>query len=522
MKNMFVLFALLLGLSVPQFAQARGAAALASPNSAVLSPNTDIFYSTSQQVAPLDFSRVYSKSIGRASYAPQNAYGINLDPKYLPKFRKCLSNVVKGAGRCMIVRVGDSTTIGINGSGVANWPNQGTYLASILTANGIPAYQDGYFGDSETASGGRHLIDSRISIGSWQNFAAHYGLGGLVMSSSSAGTPYTFTPYNKTDTCVFYGKNNNTAGSTATLTLGSGTPQTIDQSGAIVSMISSVTATATLGNNACVINYTGSGGQVKLYGLVAYDSTQPAVDIVDAGWWGSAAAHWACTLAGGLCSNGYYVRSLDTLLALAPDLVIIKAGINDATAGAGHLTSYKTWLQTIITAMAGTSDIILETDNPTTGNATQAVQDSYVSALYDLAISNSIPLIDSYSVWGSYTTANGLGFMSDTLHPASIGYADMARYEAAFLLKASPGGGSIASSAAPQIWTLNNSEKMRLTASGSLGIGTATPNATLAVQGTISASTGSSTNHATCWKSGGVLGYCSAVVASDGTCGTCN
>lgn len=32
---------------------------------------------------------------------------------------------------------------------------------------------------------------------------------------------------------------------------------------------------------------------------------------------------------------------------------------------------------------------------------------------------------------------------------------------------------------------------------------------------------GGSTGHATCWKAGGVIGYCSSVVASDGTC-TCN
>ncbi len=31
-----------------------------------------------------------------------------------------------------------------------------------------------------------------------------------------------------------------------------------------------------------------------------------------------------------------------------------------------------------------------------------------------------------------------------------------------------------------------------------------------------------SVNHVVCWKSAGSLGYCSAVVASDGTCGTCN
>jgi hypothetical protein len=40
--------------------------------------------------------------------------------------------------------------------------------------------------------------------------------------------------------------------------------------------------------------------------------------------------------------------------------------------------------------------------------------------------------------------------------------------------------------------------------------------------GTIGAGAGSSTNHAVCWKAGGVLGYCSAVVDASGVCGTCN
>lgn len=35
-------------------------------------------------------------------------------------------------------------------------------------------------------------------------------------------------------------------------------------------------------------------------------------------------------------------------------------------------------------------------------------------------------------------------------------------------------------------------------------------------------STSGSTNHAVCWKSDKSIGYCSAVVATDGTCGTCN
>lgn len=43
----------------------------------------------------------------------------------------------------------------------------------------------------------------------------------------------------------------------------------------------------------------------------------------------------------------------------------------------------------------------------------------------------------------------------------------------------------------------------------------------LATSGTMTVGTGGSTNHAVCWKTAGVLGYCSTVVAADGSC-TCN
>ncbi len=41
------------------------------------------------------------------------------------------------------------------------------------------------------------------------------------------------------------------------------------------------------------------------------------------------------------------------------------------------------------------------------------------------------------------------------------------------------------------------------------------------IDGTVSVPVGGSTNHATCWKAAGKLGYCSAVVDSSGVCGTC-
>jgi hypothetical protein len=60
------------------------------------------------------------------------------------------------------------------------------------------------------------------------------------------------------------------------------------------------------------------------------------------------------------------------------------------------------------------------------------------------------------------------------------------------------------------------------TSTGNIGIGAAPgAGAKLQVIGSISATVGPSTNHTACWKTGGILGYCSTVVDSTGSC-TCN
>jgi hypothetical protein len=59
------------------------------------------------------------------------------------------------------------------------------------------------------------------------------------------------------------------------------------------------------------------------------------------------------------------------------------------------------------------------------------------------------------------------------------------------------------------------------TFAGNVGIDTNSPAQTLSVNGNFSVATGSSPNHCTCWKTGGVIGYCSTSPDSNGNC-TCN
>lgn len=369
----------------------------------------DGFYgATNTGNQPQVFPRFYDINNISATYPAQNIYGLNLDPKYMPHLRKCLAAVNAGTGRCLGVRMGSSTTIGINAAGTATWPNEGETLAKYLFSASIPAWQNSFSGYSFGTGVGSRVVDTRIALGGASVNFNTLGGGGFVQASA---TPFVFTPGPPIDTCTLYAATFGGQG-TGTVQVGSGSTAAINEG-----PLGFVTATATSSTLTQGCKIAATSATIFFGAIRTYNSKQPGVDFMDVGDWGQPSSVWAGTSSPS--------DSLNLLASIAPDFLIIRAGSSDESSSVSASTM-KTNLQTIITTMAPTTDIILESDNPNNSFTTVA-QQAYAAALGELAVTNNLPFIDNFSRWGTYAIANStLGFMSDTVHPNSAGYSDAA------------------------------------------------------------------------------------------------
>ena len=154
--------------------------------------------------------------------------------------------------------------------------------------------------------------------------------------------------------------------------------------------------------------------------IEAYNSTVPSVQFTNGG-----AGGW---VSGNFNQSGTYYNPINYLEQFAPKLTIYDIGINDWDTSVSVAT-YKTNVQAIITAAKTVGDIILVTpipSNPSFASIPNATQQLYVAALYQLAATNNVPLIDNFSRWQSYAVSNSVGFYYDSLHGNALGYNDFA------------------------------------------------------------------------------------------------
>lgn len=105
------------------------------------------------------------------------------------------------------------------------------------------------------------------------------------------------------------------------------------------------------------------------------------------------------------------------------DLVVVTCLTNDVGNNT-PVADFKANLQKAIDNVRNNdADVLL-----TTGNVHQTLDFSaYVTAAYELADSNNLPLLDTQARWGTWAEANSYGAMNDQAHPSVIGYGDLGR-----------------------------------------------------------------------------------------------
>ncbi|KQQ98040.1 hypothetical protein ASF74_15010 [Arthrobacter sp. Leaf145] len=401
-------------------AGAPGVADDASVEDLITTPGTATATALNATYAPLAGSTAYAtKTVeSKVASAPVAAsVGVydrrlnvyNYKPAQVFRLRAALAKAAAGTAFANIGFNGDSTVAGTNGGnvpGTTAWP---VLFRNILANMGYPSAGSGIV----AAYRGASASDPRWTYGAGWGAAA--STSSRVVNSTTTNALAFASVETGTSTHVYY---SNTSGP-FTVSLDGGAPVTVTPTGAsTIGVLSS----GTLADTTHTLSIVRTSGTVEIFG-VEVRKASTGVKIYNAGIAGAKAvsvadANWnsvSQTVAGG-ASNPF-----------TADGIFLCCEINDMTGGGGAVVpaaTYKTQMQTAITNLkVNGASLVLITGNPVqTGDFTD-----YTKALYELADTNDLPLIDMQDRWGSYAAANARAIMGDTVHPSPAGNAEIAR-----------------------------------------------------------------------------------------------
>lgn len=340
----------------------------------------------------------------------------------LPKWRKAIADVQNGEGRARYLQIGDSITAGQTRAN--SWPRR---IRAMLASAGVAAIDESTYCSAGNADLTAFVAyDPRWSFGSGWSLYADPGLeslGGKPFSNNTTTDAASFTPTSAVDTFEITYTNPAVTG-----------VFTVDIDGAVsgsgyasVNITSDDTlkkVTVSVGSvGTHTLNIKRVSGLVIFDAVRAYDSTAPAVDIMNAGWAGSTSLQW-----NRMGSNGWLPPA--SIATAAPHLTDIMLGTNDYPAPTKTpIATFTANIQALITAAKASGDVRLLTPMPSsTSFAHLSDQADVMNALIGLASTNSIPLINLTTRFVDYTTLAANGFAAgDGVHPNNAGRTDIAR-----------------------------------------------------------------------------------------------
>ncbi len=328
-----------------------------------------------------------------------------------------LERVINGTGSAVFDFIGNSTTAGrgagtgVNATDGARALSFVAELATLLTADEIPAFDTAMWGDAAYGAS-PNLYDPRVLPGvGWANSSDTIGANSQLNSTTT--NPFGFAPLFPTDTLATYYQQA-PGFDVFTVDVGGAPLDTID-GGAGANSFLKATVTAPLAANTWNIRRTGAGTNARICGLDAWNSTIDQIRCRNMGWGGSTIANWAVTT--NPISPSSALGDLSETDCFFIDLLI--NDWQDGTAISSVLTSFIT----VLTALPTTADrILIVPIQSGPGNTPFATQNIYVQAIYYLAQLYNLPVI---SIYQAYPQPFGLaaGFYEDSVHYNAPGYA---------------------------------------------------------------------------------------------------
>lgn len=329
----------------------------------------------------------------------------NYAPNYLATWRAARSNL---SARPKVLFIGDSKTMGA-GVGTTDGStftvgaaalNKTKLIADILATKGYPCSRQSVIPANGLATVAA-LRAYDVRLGALTNWILSSGtfisLGGNVLQLQSTNVDaLAFSPEGIVDTVdVLYIR----GGSVGHFTIDDGGAALVDVNGAGANALIRVSQALSSRGSGKTINIkrtTANTNSVYIAGVIAYDSTVPAIEIVNAGRFGSKTADWNVT------TNPW--NPIGAIGAYAPKLTFINLGANDL-ANAVSPSTGSTNLQAVVTAAKASGDVVIV--NPAMGSrpawGTLAEQTAWRAMLQALAVANTCPMIDENEIWGGYS-----------------------------------------------------------------------------------------------------------------------
>jgi hypothetical protein len=328
----------------------------------------------------------------------RNVY--NLKPKHLFRTRAKLAASDLGLGLCKIAAVGDSKTAGDKATrvGMDSYPR---VLRDMLVTRGHKL-------------GGTGVV------------LAHY-------ADSGSDTRWTRNTGSWTPFTVSGNRTTLLQASVASITFAS------DVAGTVAEVFySNLSAPFTVAiDGAAAVTVTPAGGStIGTYAVSGLANTTHSVLITAPGTIylsGAQVRQTSGVLVSTLGLGGARatdVKALDvdygllrfTVNQVAPTLVLLDLMTNEAFTNV-TVDVFKAAMQSIIGQLLPNSDVILVAAGVSSLNLVP-----FRIALYELADSNDLPIIDNYDRWGTLAAASSAGLMfTDNVHNTAQGYAEVAR-----------------------------------------------------------------------------------------------